>query len=243
MKNNLEDLLRDYQISKPTKNDILETIHHSKEMLKKAPIQKYEPHLYRQYILLLRYHFPKVLFLQTVLCCICCVYFFHSSMTQKATYTFLLLFSLVTFIASSFEIIRSRIFAMWEIEKVCAISFKKILIFKILTLNLTTLLMMALLSICLAMTQGQNFFLLLAYGFLPFILLNAVCLQFDQYLDSPQSLLTIYVCTTIFFITIQSNLFTIILELFTHYISLITISILLYSIVVYYYKLHLEARN
>ena len=200
-----KQLLEDYEVPQILEEDIMETIHQSKILLKQAPLQKRETHTLKQMQHICFYHFPKIFILQIILTVILFLAIYPCLSKEDAQNMIPLiltiggiLFSMI----SSVEIMRNHFYDMWETEKTCCIRMENIIGFKLCLLTITTFLSFTMLTILVSLlnthTDGiQN----LTMAILPYLCITTCIVQLKDHIKSIQGILCIYAALAMFFIT------------------------------------------
>lgn len=197
MNNNLKKEMNDWKVLEFDPKDLEETMMGVREIVKELPIRKHETSDYRQILSILRFHLPKVLVLQVVFCiCLLAGLFLinsTSSFDQRNSIYWLITFSsIICAIATSFELLRVKIMGTWEIEKVCFVSLQKLLVIKMLILGSISILIIMILSMITSQFYEINFMVVFTYGYLPFLLITTIILRASLYVESTESILSIY---------------------------------------------------
>lgn len=100
--------------------------------------------------------------------------------------------SMVSSIAIGFEIMRTDLYEMRELETSCCFSPQRLLLWKMMILSLISVVGIAIISWVIARERNINFFTLLKGGCIPFFLLNGITLQLQMRSHEVSLFLTLY---------------------------------------------------
>lgn len=204
--------LESIQIPDIPMEDIIETIELSKQIVKEAAPQKLEMKKSRQLLTILRFHFPKLLCLEFMLCIIAAMMLMFSSFIniQDAAssgqgfesipllcFCTILIGSLLLSITTSVELTRSRISDTWEIEKACMIRLELIILFKMFLMSFFAFLGLGILSLMLSQVQQEvSALTIFVIGMIPYLIITTCLIQGSHLIHSVQEMAALYAVFT-----------------------------------------------
>lgn len=174
--------------------DILNTIQKAKQLLQSTQIKKQEKSIWKTMQQVIRLQGWRSLGIQALVV-ICMLYFVWIEIDIElniAPYSLLVVSGAIMSVAACGEMLRGDIYQMWELESACAISRQRLFIWKMLLLDICSIFGIIVISFILANRYDVDFFTLMTGGCLPFLLLNAIALQFQVYIKSFSIFLCLY---------------------------------------------------
>lgn len=223
-------------------SDIVDTIQKTKQIVRSTQIKKQETSIWKTMHQVIRLQGWRSLGIQAFVI-LCILYFVWIEMDLEidiAPYSLLIVSGIILSIAACSEMLRGDIYQMWEMESACAISRQCLFIWKMILLDIFSIFGIVAISFILAYRYDLEFFSLISGGCIPFLLLNAIALHFQVYIQSFSIFLCLYGCA-LFLMFLLGFMFQIdpsfihILQGMTSIFLLITIGYTL-SLIVYQYK-------
>lgn len=238
MKDKIKEAYDDQAFPSFDIEDMMETIQVSKQIVEALPTPKYVQKESRQIGNILRYHTPKILIAQIVICSMVIIYaltLVKADSDIQHSYFIMLFTGFVCMVSTSCEVIRSQIMGMWEMEKVCKVSPQRILLYKSMIFGTISTILIFLSSFVFANTFHFSMMTLFLYGYIPFLFLTAMILQFSMYVETREAIMGIYVLSagvltlggTPLFTLMQSNVWL---------LCIISVAVFLFSYMQYYHK-------
>ena len=238
MKDKIKEVYDDQAFPTFDLEDMMETIQISKQIVEALPTPKYVQKESRQIGSILRYHTPKILFAQIVICSMVIIYaltLVKPESDMQHTYFIMLYTSFVCMVSTSCEVIRSQIMGMWEMEKVCKISPQRILLYKSLIFGTISTILIFLSSFVFSNVFHFSMMTLFLYGYIPFLFLTAVILQFSMYVETREAMMGVYVLSAGMLTFGSTSLITAI-ESNVWLLSIISVAVFVFSYMQYYRK-------
>lgn len=192
-----KEIFETWQIEPFDPLDMMDTIQQAKQIIKVAPTKKYNMHTVTQAWDVLRYHMPKVLLLQGILCLFALLYICTQApqryqLDKSILYYGISFTGIINMVAMSGEMLRVRIMNTWELERTCAMRLEKLLVIKMFMLGSFSTFLIFLISITSWLIYDVSFWEIACYGYAPFLLLTALILQISMHMDSKEGILVSY---------------------------------------------------
>lgn len=174
--------------------DILDTIQKAKQIVRSTQIKKQETSILKTMQQVIRLQGWRSLGIQALVV-LCMLYFVWIEIDlglDIAPYSLLIVSGAIMSIAACSEMLRGDIYQMWELESACAISRQRLFIWKMMLLDIFSIIGIVAISFILANRYDLELFSLIAGGCIPFLFLNAIALQFQVYIQSFSIFLCLY---------------------------------------------------
>lgn len=222
--------------------DVLATIQKAKQILRSTQVKKLETNIWNTMKQIMILQGWKSLCIQALVV-LSMLYFAWVEADiemQIEPYSLLIVSGAILSVTACGEVLRGDIYQMCELESACAISRQRLFIWKMLLLDISSIIGIIMISCLLANRYELEVFPLLSGGCIPFLLLNAIALQFQVYTKTFTTFLLLY--ASVFCIFLYCGLFLILYPSFFHYMqnwaSILLLLIAGYTIVliVYQYK-------
>lgn len=187
--------------------DVLDTIEKATQILRRTTVRKQETSIWKTLQQVIRLQGWRSLCIQAlIILCMLYVAWIEADLEfEIVPYNLLIVSGAIMSVAACSELLRGDIYQMWELESACVISRQRLFIWKMILLDICSIFGIILISFLLANRYNLAVLPLLLGGCVPFLLMNAIALQFQIYTKTFTTFILLY--GTILCIVLFSGIF------------------------------------